>query len=94
MRDAPLLLRPLVKLFLFTFARKTADGAKTYIWAALAGKQKDQNSLRENLRGAFTMDCEITEPSDYSLSRDGREAEEKLWVSVFVDHVQKVQDAD
>jgi retinol dehydrogenase-12 len=86
-RDLPLLLMPLMKVFMFVFARKTIEGAKTYVWAALAGKSQDQDALRKDLRGAFTMDCEIAEPSDYVLSKEGQEAENKLWVSATVPYV-------
>jgi retinol dehydrogenase-12 len=82
-RDTPVLLMPLLKLFQLIFARTAAEGAKTYVWAALAGKSQDQNALRENIHGAFMMDCKIAEPSDYALSKEGRDAEARLWVSVI-----------
>jgi hypothetical protein len=72
----PLLLMPLLKVFMLVF-----------VWAALAGKSQDQDALRKDLRGAFTMDCEIAEPSDYVLSKEGQEAENKLWVSATVPYV-------
>jgi retinol dehydrogenase-12 len=83
MRDAPFFIVLFFKLFLLIFAREAAEGAKAYVWASLAGKTQDRNVLRENMHGAFTMDCEIAEPSDYVLSREGRDAEKKLWVKIF-----------
>jgi hypothetical protein len=80
MRNTPLLLIPFIKLFVAIFARKTTDGAKTYVWAALAGKPEHEAALRQELRGAFSMDCTTREPSDYMMSKEGRDAEALLWV--------------
>jgi hypothetical protein len=91
-RSVPFWMVPLVKLIMVLFARTTVEGAKTYVWAALAGKARDQNALRENLRGAFTMDCEIAEPSNYVLSKEGQEAETRLWVSVIEQYVETAYD--
>jgi hypothetical protein len=60
--------------------RQTSEGAKTIVWAALAGH--DNPVVRENLRGAWTEDCKIAETSDYVLSKEGQEAEHRIWVSM------------
>jgi retinol dehydrogenase-12 len=82
-RNTPLLLRPMFKLLNMSLARKTADGAKTFVWAALAGKGQKNTALRQSLQGAFTMGCAIREPSDYAMSKEGQNTESRLWVSNF-----------
>jgi retinol dehydrogenase-12 len=82
-RNTATFFKPFLKLFQLIFARTAAEGAKTYVWAALAGKAQDQNALRENVHVTLIIDCKIAEPSDYALSKEGREAETRLWVSVI-----------
>jgi retinol dehydrogenase 12 len=65
----------------FFIGRKTTEGAKTIVWAALAGH--DNPAVRENLRGAYTANCALSEPSDYVLSKEGQEAERRIWVSAI-----------
>jgi retinol dehydrogenase-12 len=84
-RNTATFVKPFYKLFQLIFARTAAEGAKTYVWAALAGKPQDQKALRENMHGSLITDCKIAEPSDYALSKEGREAETRLWVSVIDD---------
>jgi retinol dehydrogenase-12 len=81
-RDVPLPLKPLVWLFEQSFARETSEGAKTYIWAALAGS--NDAFVRDSLRGSYTSDCRIAEPSDYVLSQDGQNVQKRIWVCAFL----------
>jgi retinol dehydrogenase 12 len=53
----------------FTLARQTDEGAKTLVWAAIAGW--DNVVVRDSLKWAYTSDCRVEEPSDFVLSRKG-----------------------
>jgi hypothetical protein len=61
--------------------RQTSEGAKTLVWAALAGH--DDPAVRERLRGAYSSDCKIAEEGDFVLSKDGHKSEARIWVSMF-----------
>jgi hypothetical protein len=75
-------MRPFMWLFEQLLCRKTSDGAKTYIWAALAGK--NNAAVRDNLRGAYTTDCKIIDPSDFAASQEGRNIEKRIWVCTCI----------
>jgi retinol dehydrogenase-12 len=62
-------------------ARKTEEGAKTIVWAALAGH--DNAAVRESLRGAYTSECTVVEASDAAISQDGQVVEKKIWVRLL-----------
>jgi hypothetical protein len=62
--------------------RETSEGAKTIVWAALGGHE-DPATL-EKLRGGYTSDCKVMEVSDFVLSKDGQEAESRIWASIAV----------
>jgi retinol dehydrogenase 12 len=63
-------------------ARQTDEGAKTLVWAAVAGS--DNVAVQDSLKGAYTSDCRVEEPSDFLLSKEGEEVEKKIWVSNFM----------
>jgi hypothetical protein len=68
-------------MFETVFGRRASEGAKTIVWAALAGSGPHEPvGLRESLRGAFTDDCTVREPSDAVLSNAGEKVEENVWV--------------
>jgi retinol dehydrogenase-12 len=70
-----------VKPMELTLARQTEEGARTLVWGALAGEGEDDDpSLRDTLRGAYTSDCKVSEPSDFLFSQEGKECEPKIWV--------------
>jgi retinol dehydrogenase 12 len=60
-------------------ARSTEEGSRTLVWAATAGR--DQTTLQENLKGAYTSDCRVEEPSDFLFTKEGQEVEKRIWVS-------------
>jgi retinol dehydrogenase 12 len=82
MRDVPYALYLFTMLTGLAIGRKTSEGAKTIVWSALAGH--DDPVIRENLRGAYTENCELAEPSDFVLSKEGQDMENRIWVSAFV----------
>jgi retinol dehydrogenase 12 len=81
MRNVPLPFYIFARIMGLLIGRQTSEGAKTIVWAALAGH--DNPAIRENLRGAYTADCQLAEPSDYVLSKEGQEVERRIWVSVI-----------
>jgi hypothetical protein len=62
--------------------RETSEGAKTIVWAALGGHE-DPATL-EKLRGGYSSDCKVMEVSDFVLSKEGQEAESRIWVSTLL----------
>lgn len=65
----------LVKLIL---AMSAEQGSRQLVWGALGGKEDE-----ENLRGAYISHSHITEPSDFVLSRQGQNLQEKIWVCMY-----------
>jgi len=57
-------------------ARATDVGSRTFVWAALAGKD-----VGGEVHGRYTASCRVEEESDYVLSKEGGEVEERVWVS-------------
>jgi retinol dehydrogenase-12 len=66
----------------WTLARETAEGAKTLVWGATAGH--DDPVKLDSLKGAYTSDCKIEEPSDFIFTNEGQEFEKRIWVGAFV----------
>lgn len=56
-------------------ARTTEMGSRTLVWAGLAGKDGGGE-----LHGRYTTSCRVEEESDYILSQEGAEVEDRLWV--------------
>lgn len=59
-------------------ARTSDEGARQYVWAALA------ENTDGRMRGAYCDSMRILETSDYSLSKEGLAAEETFWVRKYV----------
>ncbi|KAH6903865.1 short-chain dehydrogenase [Coprinopsis sp. MPI-PUGE-AT-0042] len=58
-------------------ARTSDEGARQYVWAALA------DNTDGRMRGAYCDSMRILETSDYSLSKEGLAAEEKIWADMI-----------
>jgi hypothetical protein len=82
--DGPVLAKPFVWTTKQIICRETTEGAKTLVWAALAGK--NNTSVRDQLRGAYTTDCKIGEPSDFVISQEGKDTEKRIWVGSFLSY--------
>jgi hypothetical protein len=80
--DGPVLAKPFVWTTKQVICRETTEGAKTLVWAALAGK--NNTSVRDKLRGAYTTDCKIGEASDFVISQEGKDTEKRIWVGSFL----------
>jgi retinol dehydrogenase-12 len=59
-------------------AKTAEEGARMLIWGALLGR--DDPALRAQVRGAYTARFEIAEVSDWVLSREGADAQSRVWV--------------
>lgn len=59
-------------------ARTAEQGARNYVYAALAGANNAQ--VREQLKGGYVSECRITEESDFVLGPEGQAMQARLWV--------------
>jgi retinol dehydrogenase 12 len=57
-------------------AHTSEEGARQLIWAAIGGQGRE-----EELRGAYTSESDIVEPSDYVLGEQGKVIQDRIWVS-------------
>ena len=73
-RNVPRAFAILEYIFTWVFARSTEVGSRTLVHAALWGTKDDVN-------GRFLSECQVMEESDYSISKEGKEVEARLWVS-------------
>jgi hypothetical protein len=72
----------LIRVMERILCRETSEGAKTIVWAALGGHE-DPATLQK-LRGGYSSDCKVMEVSDFVLSKEGQEAESRIWVSTLL----------
>lgn len=57
-------------------ARTTEEGSRQIVWAAVANEDK-----KDELQGAYITLSEISEPSNFVISEEGKHAQDRLWVS-------------
>ncbi len=69
-----------IKIMQLFVARKAEQGARQLLWAALGPDGKDGEHVKF-LKGAYVSTLELREPSDYVISKDGYDAQERIWVS-------------
>ena len=67
-------------LFDLAAARTSEEGARQLIWAAL-GPDGREGKHAYFLRGAYVSTLRTKEPSDFAMSREGKEAQDRIWVS-------------
>ena len=68
-------LRAFVLWMLKAFMGRSSElGSRTLTHAALAGTQKEMN-------GCYMSTCKYQEESDYAISDEGQEVQERIWVS-------------
>jgi retinol dehydrogenase-12 len=77
-RNAPFPASLVFMVMKLALGRRTAEGAKTLVWAATAGH--NDASVRDSLKGAYSSDCRIAAPSDFALSDEGQKIQSRLWV--------------
>jgi len=71
-RDISGVLRLGVRVLKAILARSTEVGSRTLIHAALSGTQKD-------MQGKYLNKCQVEEESDYAISPEGMEVQERVW---------------
>lgn len=63
-------------------ARSTDQGASVLVWAATAGSttaEEAQFGLPNPLHGAYVVDAQIGNPSQYARGKEGRQAQDRVW---------------
>jgi hypothetical protein len=60
-------------------SRSMEEGTRTLVWAATAGR--NQVTLQESLKSAYTSDCEVEKPSNFSFTKEGHEVEKRISIS-------------
>ena len=76
--NAPFVRRIRLAIFCFFFARQAEVGARQITWAAVA-----RPHCEERLHGRYVSDMEIKEESDFAMSTEGFEVQQKLWVNIL-----------
>ncbi|KAG6877071.1 hypothetical protein C0993_010531 [Termitomyces sp. T159_Od127] len=61
-----------------TIVRTTEEGSRQLVYAAIGGKDKE-----DQLRGAYISLARISEASDFAISGEGHVVQEKLWEEVM-----------
>jgi NAD(P)-dependent dehydrogenase (short-subunit alcohol dehydrogenase family) len=74
------IVRVVVTIMQALLARSTETGSRTLVWAALAGLDGLDANLRDHMRGVYTEDCKIVEPSSFLFSPAGKAVEPRIWV--------------
>jgi retinol dehydrogenase-12 len=72
----------MAKLLEIFLGRATDEGAKTLVWGVTAGM--NDPALRDSLKGAYTSNCRIEEPSDFIFTKEGQDFEKRIWVRGLV----------
>ncbi|KAI0093262.1 hypothetical protein BDY19DRAFT_418080 [Irpex rosettiformis] len=63
----------------FIMGRTPEQGSRQLVWAALGPDGKEGPHVKQNMNGAYVSIAEVREPSDFAISKEGWEAQEKLW---------------
>lgn len=79
-RSLPALMKVRMKMMDIFMGRTAEHGSRQLIWAALGPDGKDGEHVR-HLRGAYVSTLAVHEPSDFVISKEGYEVQERLWVS-------------
>lgn len=80
-RDFTGRMKLFTKMMEIVLGRTAEQGARQLIWAALGPDGKDGHHVK-HLRGAYVSTLAVQEPSDYVLSKEGYEMQERIWVSL------------
>ena len=80
-RNAPFRVQVRLRIMDWTIGRTAEAGSRQLLWAALGPDGKDGPHVR-HLHGAYVSNAEVFEPSDFVISKEGYEAQEKVWVSL------------
>lgn len=61
-----------------TLALTAEQGSRQIVFAAIGGGE-----YADHLRGAYISRSDVVDPSDFVLSKEGEEAQHKIWVRIF-----------
>lgn len=76
--------RIMMRVMDVVLGRTAEHGSRQLIWAALGPDGKDGEHTRF-LNGAYVSTLEVREPSDYVLSKEGHDTQDRIWVSnIFI----------
>ena len=64
-------------------ARTAEEGSRQLLYAALGPDGKEGDHVN-TLKGTYMYSGAATEPSDYVLSKVGKETQDRIWVSDFL----------
>jgi hypothetical protein len=78
------------KLLEKVMAFTTEEGSRALVWGAVGG----HNLPPRELHGAYINRAAVTEVSDFILSKEGKEAQDRIWVSFFFAFLQAIADSD
>ena len=82
-RNLSLPMRIIAGLGEIFIARTGEQGARQLVWAALGPDGKDGEHVKY-MRGVYISATAMREPSDFLLSKEGYEMQERVWVSVDI----------
>ncbi|KIP04214.1 hypothetical protein PHLGIDRAFT_120903 [Phlebiopsis gigantea 11061_1 CR5-6] len=68
----------IMRIMDFAMGWTAEQGSRQLIWSALGPDGKDGEHVR-HLHGAYVSTLEVRDPSDWVLSTEGYEAQERLW---------------
>ncbi len=62
-----------------TLAFTAEEGSRQLVYAAVGGSDRE-----EQMRGAFVSKSDIAEPSDFTLTEEGKVMQNRYWVCLFL----------
>ncbi|KAF9485523.1 retinol dehydrogenase 12 [Pholiota conissans] len=77
-------LSAIISLMDALLARTSEEGSRQLVWAAIGHEDK-----KDELHGAYISLSQVTEPSDFVISEEGRIAQDKLWDNL-IDELTKI----
>jgi retinol dehydrogenase 12 len=89
-RNAPLSHKIRMRIMDITIGRTAEQGARQLLWTALGPDGKDGEHVK-HLHGAYVSNAEVREPSDFVVSKEGYETQERVWVSGYYSHGIKLE---
>ena len=78
-RNSGLSFKIQARLLQIFIARTAEQGSRQLIWAALGPDGKEGRHIR-HLNGAYVSGAIVEEPSDFVISKEGYETQQKIWV--------------
>ena len=80
-RNFSLATRIQARLMEISMGRTAEQGSRQLIWAALGPDGKEGPHVG-HLSGGYVSSGSVVEPSDFVISKEGYDTQEKIWVSL------------